>query len=46
MNDLVQRRYDRATRVRTFGEDSAADFADGGKAIHQPQRCRQVVIAI
>jgi hypothetical protein len=32
MNDRDQRRYDRATRVRTFGIENAADFAAGSKA--------------
>lgn len=32
MNDRDQRRYDRATRVQTFGNDNAADFAAGSKA--------------
>ena len=32
MNDRDQRRYDRLTRVKTFGLDHAADFADGSKA--------------
>ena len=32
MDDRDQRRYDRATRVRTFGQENAADFAPGGKA--------------
>jgi len=29
----TQRRYDRATRVQTFGRDNAADFAAGSKAL-------------
>jgi len=32
MNDRDQRRYDRATRVQTFGVENAADFAAGSKA--------------
>jgi hypothetical protein len=32
MNDRDQRRYDRATRVQTFGEDNAADFDPNSKA--------------
>jgi len=32
MNDRDQRRYERATRVQTFGQDNAADFANGSKA--------------
>jgi hypothetical protein len=32
MNDRDQRRYDRATRVQTFGEDHAADFDPNSKA--------------
>jgi len=32
MNDRDQRRYDRATRVQTFGQENAADFAAGSKA--------------
>lgn len=32
MNDYNIRRLDRATRVKTFGRDHAADFAPGGKA--------------
>jgi hypothetical protein len=32
MNDRDQRRYDRATRVRTFGIENAADFVPGSKA--------------
>ena len=32
MNDRDQRRYDRLTRVQTFGIDNAADFPVGGKA--------------
>jgi hypothetical protein len=32
MNDRDQRRYDRATRVQTFGDDNAADFAPDSKA--------------
>jgi len=32
MNDRDQRRYDRATRVQTFGRDNATDFAAGSKA--------------
>jgi hypothetical protein len=32
MNDRDQRRYDRATRVQTFGTANAADFVAGGKA--------------
>jgi hypothetical protein len=32
MNDRDQRRYDRATRVQTFGRDNTADFAAGSKA--------------
>lgn len=33
MNDRDQRRYDRLTRVKTFGLENAADFAAGSKAI-------------
>jgi hypothetical protein len=32
MNDRDQRRYDRTTRVQTFGVENAADFAVGSKA--------------
>ncbi len=32
MNDRDQRRYDRLTRVQTFGRDHAADFAPTSKA--------------
>ncbi len=32
MNDRDQRRYDRALRVQTFGQENAADFAPGGTA--------------
>lgn len=32
MNDRDQRRYDRATRVQTFGVENTADFAVGSKA--------------
>jgi len=32
MNDRDQYRYDRATRIQTFGDDNAAYFAAGGKA--------------
>ncbi len=32
MNDRDQRRYDRLTRVQTFGSDNAADFPAGSKA--------------
>jgi hypothetical protein len=32
MNDRDQRRYDRATRVQTFGQENDADFAAGSKA--------------
>ena len=32
MNDRDQRRYDRLTRVQTFGRENAADFAAGSKA--------------
>ena len=32
MNDRNIRRFERATRVQTFGRDHAADFAPGGKA--------------
>lgn len=32
MNDRDQRRYNRLTRVQTFGRENAADFAPGGKA--------------
>jgi hypothetical protein len=32
MNDRDQRRYDRATRVQTFGRDNTADFTAGSKA--------------
>ena len=32
MNDRDQRRYDRATRVQTFGRDNPADFTAGSKA--------------
>ncbi|HAO79685.1 MAG TPA: hypothetical protein DCQ92_12055 [Verrucomicrobia subdivision 3 bacterium] len=31
MNDHDQRRYDRATRVQTFGRDNTADFTAGSK---------------
>ena len=33
MNDADQRYYDRATAVRIFGQDNAADFAAGSKAL-------------
>jgi len=33
MNDRDVRRYERATRVQTFGNQNAADFAVGAKAI-------------
>jgi len=32
MNDRDQRRYDRLTRVQTFGRENAAEFAAGSKA--------------
>jgi len=32
MNDRDQRRYDRLTRVQTFGRENTADFATGSKA--------------
>jgi len=32
VDDRDQRRYDRLTRVQTFGVENSADFADGGKA--------------
>ena len=32
MNDRDQRRYDRLTRVQTFGAENSADFASGSKA--------------
>ena len=32
MNDRDQRRYDRLTRVQTFGAENIADFASGSKA--------------
>ena len=32
MNDRDQRRYDRLSRVQTFGRENAADFGPGGKA--------------
>ena len=32
MNDRDQRRYDRLTRIQTFGRENAADFTGGGKA--------------
>lgn len=32
MNDRDQRRYDRLTRVQTFGRENATDFASGSKA--------------
>ena len=32
MNDRDQRRYDRLTRIQTFGVENAADFAVGSKA--------------
>lgn len=32
MNDRDQRRYDRLTRVQTFGRENAADFSEGSKA--------------
>lgn len=32
MNDRDQRRYDRLTRIQTFGVQNAADFAAGSKA--------------
>ena len=32
MNDRDQRRYDRLTRVQTFGRENAADFAPGSRA--------------
>ncbi len=32
MNDRDQRRYDRLTRIQTFGRDNAADFVPTGKA--------------
>ena len=32
MDDRNIRRFERATRVQTFGRDNAADFAPGGKA--------------
>lgn len=32
MNDRDQRRYDRLTRVQTFGRENADDFATGSKA--------------
>ncbi len=32
MNDRDQRRYNRLTRVQTFGRENAADFAPGSKA--------------
>lgn len=32
MNDRDQRRYDRLTRVQTFGRENAADFAEASKA--------------
>jgi len=32
MNDRDQRRYDRLTRVQTFGRENSDDFAAGSKA--------------
>ena len=32
MNDRDQRRYDRLTRVQTFGRENAAEFTTGSKA--------------
>jgi hypothetical protein len=32
MNDRDQRRYDRLTRVQTFGRDNSTEFASGSKA--------------
>ena len=32
MNDRDQRRYDRITRIQTFGRENAADFTNGSKA--------------
>lgn len=43
MNDRDTRRYDSFVRVRTFGEDNAADFAPGSVAANNFTIVAQVI---
>ena len=46
MNDRDVRRYDRLSRVQTFGKSHAAEFTTGGAALAQFAQLDQILVQI